>query len=266
VKATAPGTTASADLHTNSNLTGTASSPVVTGAMTATGSASYTSATSGAPSRAIPTVDPRALYAAYSAANTGTWYDLCPDGRARRPSPNGIPCQGALTTTPANWSLVGADWQQLGSGGPSGVYYIYGGNALVNTATATVTQTIITEATQSASPWVSANLACPKGSNGNITVTKTTVRAFLPGTVLLSGNGVDITTQGATFGGLVAAQGAVTMSSSSSPGISGYVIARNLCSGDVNLFQGSTISYDPSSGYLIPAPPRITAEAELVAP
>jgi hypothetical protein len=261
----APGVTLSADLHTNGNLTGTASSPVVTGSMTATGTASYPNATAGAPARTIPAADPRAFYAAYATGNAASWFDLCPDGRARRPGTSGVPCSGPVVPTPSSWTASGSDWQEGYPGGPPGIYYVYGGNAVIGTGSTTVTQTIVTEATQAGAGGASANLQCPKGSTGSITVTKTTVRAFLPGTVLLSGNTVEIGSQGATFGGLVAAQESVQMSSSSSPGISGYVIAQNYCSGEVNTFQGSTIAYDPSSGYLAPGPPRITAEAELAA-
>jgi hypothetical protein len=260
----ATGVTLSADLHTNGNLTGTAASPVVTGSMTATGSVSYAGATAGAPSRTIPAVDPRAFYAAYATGNAGSWFDLCPDGRAHRPGTTGVPCSGAVVPTPTGWTMYNSDWQESYPGGPPGIYYVYGGNAVLSTSGLTVTQTVVTEATQAAGG-ASANLTCPKGTNGGITVLKTTVRAFLPGTVLLSGNTVEIGSQGATFGGLVAAQESVQMSSSSSPGISGYVIAQNYCSGEVNTFQGSTIAYDPSSGFLAPGPPRITAEAELTA-
>jgi hypothetical protein len=54
------------------------------------------------------------------------------------------------------------------------------------------------------------------------------------------------------------------MSSSSSPGITGYVIAQNSCPGETNTFQGSSIVYDPTPGFLSPGPPRITAESELL--
>jgi hypothetical protein len=111
---------------------------------------------------------------------------------------------------------------------------------------------------------LSANFTCQKPSNGTISVTKATVRAFVPGATLISGNKIEITSQGATYGGVVAAQESILMSSSSSPGITGYVIAQNSCPGETNTFQGSTIVYDPTPGFLSPGPPRITAESELL--
>jgi hypothetical protein len=258
----------SADLHTNGSLTGTASSAEVVGKMTASGTASYSGATPGVTRRDIPTVDPRYFYAAYAVTYAANWYDLCQDGIAYQPNPSGVPCgPGKVPSSPqpANWTynLYTRSWTEGDPGGPSGVYYVYGSTVTVGNASA-VDQTIITEAAKVTGETL--NLSCSKGTNANITVTKATVRAFIPGAVLVSGNSVDIGTQGSTYGGVVAAQESVSMSSSSSPGITGYVLAQNRCSSvvnEVNSFQGSSIRFDPTPGFLSPGPPLITVESEL---
>jgi hypothetical protein len=258
-------TTLPADLHTNGNLTGSSSSATVTGTATASGTSSSTRATGGAPSREIPQVDPRQYYAAYSGTYADSWYDLCPNGFAYRVSPSGVPCTDGirLASPPANWTWNSGSksWTENGSGGPAGVYYVYGADAVLDSA-GPVDQTVITEARLASGQ--TANFTCQKPDNGSISVTKATVRAFLPGAALVSGNKITITSQGATYGGVVAAQESVSMSSSSAPGITGYVIAQNSCSGEVNSFQGSSIVYDPTPGFLSPGPPRITAESELL--
>jgi hypothetical protein len=258
-------TTLPADLHTNGNLTGSSSSATVTGTATASGTSSSTRATGGAPSREIPTVNPRQYYAAYSGTYADNWYDLCPNGFAYRVSPSGVPCTDGvrLASPPANWTWNSGSksWNEYGSGAVAGVFYVYGANANLEPSSP-VDQTVITEATNAAG--VSINLTCQKGANGSISVKGSTVRAFIPGAVLVSGNKIDIVSQGATYGGVVAAQESVSMSSSSAPGITGYVIAQNSCSGEVNSFQGSSIVYDPTPGFLSSGPPRITAESELL--
>jgi hypothetical protein len=257
-------TTQTANLHTNGNLTGSASSAVVVGSVSASGTASSSGATSGVAPKEIPAVDPRQYYAAYSGTYAANWYDLCTDGFAHAVSPSGVPCSDGPKIAPRpaswNWNAGSATWTESGSGA-AGVYYAYGVNVVLDTAVV-VDQTIITEPMLASG--LSANFTCQKPSNGTISVTKATVRAFVPGATLISGNKIEITSQGATYGGVVAAQESILMSSSSSPGITGYVIAQNSCPGETNTFQGSTIVYDPTPGFLSPGPPRITAESELL--
>jgi len=262
----APDSTLPADVHTNGCLTGTASSVTVDGSVSAVGGAGCPNGTTGASSRVIPTVDPAQYYAAYSITYATRWYDLCPDGYAYSVSPSGMPCSdGVKITTPLenwDWNSSSLTWSERGAGGPSGVYYVYGADVKISISSS-VNQTIITEATKDGTR-DSANLTCPKGATGTITVSQGVVQAFIPGAALVSGNNIELDSQGASYGGVVAAQEYVTMSSSASPGVTGYVIAQNSCPGPRNSFQGSKIVYYPTPGFLSTGPPRITAETELL--
>ena len=238
----AAGITDSADVHSNGTLKNQASSSTVSGTI---------SSGSVIP---IPTVDPRYLYQLYAAQFANAWYDLCPDGTAHRPVIGGTPCSGPATTVPTGWSLISGTWTE-GSQGPPGVYYVYKENASIATNGSTVSQTLITES--------SNNLACPK-ADGSISVTKTTVNGYLPGVVLISGNSLSMGNNSAALGGAVSAQESVNLATSSAPGVTGYVVAQNLCSGGSDSFQGTNIAYNPYGGFPAPQAVQVTAESELM--
>jgi hypothetical protein len=209
----------------------------------------------------IPTVDPRYVYQLYSAQFANSWYDLCPDGTVRRPNGSGVPCQSTapvVSPAPAGWSYSSSTWTE-GSVGTPGVYYVFQANATVNTniTTTAANQTVLTES--------SPNLACPK-TNGNISVTKSVLNAFLPGVVLLSGNNLSMGNNSQALGGSVTAQDSMSLTTGSAPGVNGYVIAQDLCPGDAtNSFQGTNIAYNPYGGFPTPQAVQVTAEAELLA-
>jgi hypothetical protein len=243
-------------MQVNGNLSATANSSSVSGTVSATGSNGFSGGTSGAPPVPVPAIDPRYLYQTYSSSMASTWWDLCPDGAAHVPSVTGVPCTGATTTTPTNWSwnpYVG--WTE-GATGPTGVYYIYQANVTLKSA-GTITQTIITES--------AANRGtCAKPNDANFSMTSSSIRAFIPGITVYSGNSVSVGNNSDLRGGVVAAQDSISLTTGSAPGVIGYVMAENFCPGETNSFQGSVINYDPAT--VLPLPTRslhVTMEQEL---
>ncbi|GAB7189785.1 hypothetical protein NUM3379_04910 [Kineococcus sp. NUM-3379] len=268
VTSRAPGTTAPADVHTNGHQSGTASSVSIAGSVTASGSSTFGAAASHQPRRAIASVDPRFLYETYSPTWAKQWYDLCPDGKVHRPATTGVPCANPATVTAAtapgmdNWRYAGGTWTQSEPGAPSGIYYVYRGDAVLWTKSS-VRQTVITESTR--------NLACPKTGDGNLEVKRMTLTALLPGVALVSGADLVLHSQAEAVDGVVAAQERIDMNTSSSPGIVGYAVAQNRCSADnvtggyvaPNTFQGNEIIYKRFPTLLRSTRPRVTAETVL---
>jgi len=80
---------------------------------------------SGLPEVALPDLRARQYYDAYALATPG-WYDLCPDGRFRRPSASG-PCLGVIIATPPVWSWTASSrtWLTAFTANISGVYYAH---------------------------------------------------------------------------------------------------------------------------------------------
>ncbi|MDP3711965.1 MAG: hypothetical protein Q8R60_05715 [Mycobacteriales bacterium] len=252
-----------ADVHSNVNITGTAGSVSVTGGtFTATGLNQFAPAASGAPARTMPTIDPRLLYAgAVHPSVKPFWTDLCPGGETKEPA--GTPCTGPSKPTPAGWSWSWSSkdntnmWTQS-SAGPVGVYYVYRGNAELRTNGDSVQQTIITES--------STNRTCPSLGDGAITVQKTKVYAYLPGITLYAGGSLSMVTGSGAYSGLVAAQNSLSLSTASAPGITGWVIAENLCPTDSNSFQGSQLVYQPQVAQPRSGPPQVTSRHEAFGP
>jgi hypothetical protein len=205
-------------------------------------------------SQTVPQVDPRALYTADSGTYASQWYDLCPDGTARQPS--SAPCLGTPVGGTRGWSWSSSSSTWSTSGPQSGIYYVYQANADL-TAAGTPQVTVITEANN--------NLSCPR-VNGDIHVKQTQLIPALPFVSLFSGGSVNLDSQAAVgdanHPGLVATQGHLTMTTSSSPGIVGAVVTNNLCN-TADTFQGSQITFDANMNIRLPGLIRSTAQTEL---
>lgn len=247
------GVVASPDVHSNGDISGTASSVSVSGgSFTASGTNQFALASSGAPKRVVPTIDPRLLYAGATEPSVQPyWTDLCPAGEARQPA--AVPCTGPIKPRPAGWEHSGGTWTQS-SPGPNGVYYVYRGHAELKTNNGVMQQTIITES--------SSNRACPPFGDGTISVQKTSVHAYLPGITLYSGGSLSMGSGSGAYGGLVAAQNSLSIRTASAPGVVGWVIAENLCPADTTSLQGSQLAYRPQTAQPRPGPPQVTSRHE----
>jgi hypothetical protein len=252
-------TSGSADIHTNSNVTGNANSVNVSGTITASGTVANcpSGATGGcktaqAPER-IPEANPRAVYQDY-AITTSQWYDLCPDGTVKSPSSSG-PCQGStIASSPYNdWTYTAGNattpgvWTADYSGTQyPGVYYVYGANAqLGNTgnANSSVTMTVLAEST---TPSGYTNAATCNKYGGNIDWKLFNVQNYLRGTLFIAQGSLTGEANSSASTGIMLAGDALQMSTSSAS-VTGALMANNTCAaaGD-NHVQGMTVTYDQS--------------------
>ena len=102
---TVTGATASgnddAGVHSNGNITVSNGNPTVTGEVSMSGggtlpnSNKFTGGVAKAPEQSLPTINARTLYNREVGNHLGSWYDLCPDGKARFGATTG-PCTGAV--------------------------------------------------------------------------------------------------------------------------------------------------------------------------
>lgn len=262
--ASAPAGT-SIGIHTNGNLGGV---PGHDSGLTVEASATGTCSgcTANTPTQTVPTIDPRLVYNSESSKYSGSWFDLCPDGKVRSPNTasNGVPCTGTVLATQPyrGWSLSGTTWDVDDDGtGYPGVYYVYRGNVHVgNSHTALISgaTTILTEAT--------ANRACPR-ADGNITLDNKSTWSggpYIAGMMLLAGGNFTQNNQAVTTGtgGAYLAQGSVNQNTSSHDGLIGLMIAEDFC-GETNDLQGSILYYDGGADLPLGSLIRSTLEMEL---
>jgi hypothetical protein len=263
-----------ASIHSNQDLTQCPNLSISAGGTTsASGLTNACGGTAQSARETIPAIDPRAVYTSEWSKYSGTWFDLCPDGKAYQPSAAG-PCSGQaqgsasplfLGNSPfRSWSFGSGTWNDGGGSNSSGIFYVYRADANMTRA-GSVIQTVLTEATMNRGD---PTTQCAKNPNdGNITIKQTDVTTFMPGLVILAGNSLSMQAQSGAGVGLVAAQETVSMNTSSAPGVQGAVIAENYCDStanpEVNSFQGSEVRYDGSIDVPLGSTVRTSLELEL---
>jgi hypothetical protein len=256
-------------IHTNGNLSDV---PAASSTETVQATASGTCPVSGcgaAAKQPIPKIDPRAIYYSEARKYANNWYDLCvKDGRSdvRKPNtaPYAEPCSGDVIMslgggkTFDGWFFDGSAWRNGSTASRPGVYYVYRANVQADRATFPGPTTIITEATANRSKAV-----CPRPDGSQTYQQVTWVNGgFIPGLLVVSGSDWTETSQTEMRSGAVLAQGKVVQHTSSSPGLSGQIIAENLCGG-VNDLQGSILAYNGGSDLPLGQLIRSTHELEL---
>lgn len=263
----APGVQASTTfgIHSNGSLGGVPL-PASGSSVTVSASASGTCPSpcvGSAPRQTVPVIDPRRVYEAEAGKYPGNWYDLCVEAgltKIRQPdlTPPIVPCTGPelSSTLPfRGWSRTGTTWTHAGGNQP-GIYYVYRGNIDLDTVTLTGGMTMITES--------SNNRACPK-TDGWQQYKKVTWTSggFIPGLMVLSGNYWYQNTQSQMGTGAILAQEYVEQQTSSAPGVTGLLIAENLCGG-TNRLQGSVLYFDGGVDLPLGGLIRSTLQLELL--
>lgn len=230
------------NVHTNGDAKLTGNSATVVGSYTSTGGFAYNAGSTagqvgpgsgpGSPMQVIPPVVPQDIHALNSAANADNWYDLCPDGTARRPG--STPCTGTVLYVPADaprfrgWSYSnpgpGVVWKNTGDA-YDGVYYVKWGSADISGNASNWRTTIITEPQPAA--------GC-NSLRGDIEMTGSpTMKAYLGSLLLISGRDLKLQgTPGAQFGSatapaLLEAHEQIYLSGNAA--INGAVIAEDAC-------------------------------------
>jgi hypothetical protein len=260
VAVTAPNATTSADIHTNTDVTGFNNSLEVEGQLSASGSlpGSCPSKVDGGCAansaiQGLPTISALTYYKALAVANSATWYDLCPGGAVKRPDPAGLlPCSGTQIgsapyngwtytagsgTTPDLWVLPRT------AGGPfAGTYYVYQGDAQIGDNGNSSTVWPITVLAQAA-PTGGTATTCNK-LGGNITWKLFNVTPSLPGLQYLADANLTGNANNDAGSGVFLAGDKIDLNTSSAT-ITGSVIASNNCAAQgPNTIQGVTINYD----------------------
>jgi hypothetical protein len=200
----------------------------------------------------VPLVDPRFVYnsfaSVYADPSLGAdfqWYDLCDDGKVRRPGGTGAsPCSGdeladlesggtyrgwsyqdgSGTTAPV-WTMDSTTW------GP-GIYYAYGSDAVIDRNTTVARATVIAEGVNG-------------GPSDRCGVKGGRITAKLVGIVFLADDDLDVTSNFEGGIGLFGARNQITLETSSN-GITGTVIANDICTagGDLNEVKNAVVNYD----------------------
>jgi hypothetical protein len=260
--------TSAIPIHTNGALTGSVSAK--SGVLQATASGACSSpCVSGKPNVTVPTIDPRVFYTSQAWRYANNWYDLCPDGTARKPNlaANATPCTGVVLEPSISngqrfrgWTRSGSTWSNSGGDYP-GVYYVYRGNVDQTSAqgsnltTWSGAMTIITEATN--------NRGCQKVDGYQSYKALDWLNGgYIPGVMVVSGSYWYQDTNSHLASGAVLAQGYVEQHTSSSAGLSGQMIAENLC-GETNKLQGSVLAYNGGGDLPLGQLVRTTLELEL---
>lgn len=256
-------------VHTNGNMTGSASSINIQGPATTSGTyglpggANVGPGSGGnAPLESVPNVSPLAVYRdTASAAYASSWYDLCPDGKVRMKAALN-PCTGTIVAerplTDVYPGFRGWRYSKTGSlvtwymdfpNSPyAGVYYVYQGNAdLTGNITGGGTPwnaTVLAEALPGGA--VGNLLTCEK-LGGDIATHNTDITAFYPGLVLEAGADLNISASSNLMQlGLFAAADQVYLTSSSAATIRGAVVAKDSCvnSSSPSSMQGIRLEFD----------------------
>lgn len=265
VAITSPDASTTADVHSNSSILGYNNSLNVEGAISASGAlpgpcpAGVTGGcTSLADLQDVPVVSALALYLDSARNNVGIWFDLCPDGRVRTPSPtvNALPCTGAdvggtgyrgweftagTSSTPPLWTLPRT------AGGPfEGTYYVYEGDAKVGDNGNSSTLWPITVIAEAKRTGVVDAATCDK-RGGNIEWKLFNLTPKLPGIQFLADANLTGDANANAGSGLFLAGDKVDLQTSSSV-LTGAVVASNACAAQgPNTVQGITLNYDDST-------------------
>lgn len=262
-----------ADIHSNSSITNSGSgSLTINGSISSSGTNSMNGSscpagvtggcTQNDPPERVPATPPRTVYDR-EARLAGLWFDLCYDGSVRtpNPTPGTDPCTGAEVSTGGvdfnGWSFTPGNattvpvWtlkRQAGVTTYPGVYYVYGGDAVVgDTGTdATVWNiTVLAEGAKGAAKPAGFSEAdrCDK-YGGNLEWRLFTIHNYLQGLVFDAEGSITGSANTAAYAGFILAGDNVDLQTSSNT-ITGAVITNNTCSaaGD-NKLQGVTINYD----------------------
>lgn len=261
-----------ASVHANADATTSCSgggvgagSSTIEGRLTASGATSLNSnltvagGVAGGQSRVrLPSLDPRPVHLAQHARFPGRWFDLCPDGSVRAPTPAG-PCADEATVLGQapfqGWSFSAGSggsapvWSMTTRSSPyTGVYYVFEADAVVGGHGAGSDDdppwhaTVLAESAPTGGPPAS----CGK-RGGTITWKLEHVRNVLPGIVFLAEADLIGSANSHAENGLLAAGDQVVLSTSSAS-VRGAVIAGDTCreGGQINEVQGMTIEYDGS--------------------
>ena len=254
----ATGLVGKANVHTNGSAEGTGCSQTVNGTVTSSesysvcGSVGDTGSGGGYPLESVPQNDPRFVYDTFASTYaTTSWYDLCDDGKVRRPGAN--PCTGTVLadvegggtyrgwsyadgsgTTAPIWTMGSTSW------GP-GIYYAYKSDAVMDRNTTVTSATVIAEAAPNGGP---TDRCGRKG--GKITAKLVGISsAALPGIVFMADDDLEVTSNFEGGIGLFGARNQIRLETSSN-GITGTVIANDKCTagGDINEVKNAVVKYD----------------------
>lgn len=253
-------------VHSNSDVVMNGN-PGVSGNSTAVGNVGSSgnacgTETAGQPVVDLPVIDARRMYERRGEpAYAGQWYDLCPDGTVRLPSPAGsstAPC--ALTNTIVGtgivsmyrgwrWRTTGGSprWEYTDSDAHDGIYYAYRSNAvLASSAPLDLGDppwdtTILVEADPNGSASASGNFSVAANADPRL-------EALIGGVVVMADRNFSMSgnPEPEFRGGLILAKGDITLSGT--PKITGALIAG----GEVTISGNTRIEYD--GGILSPLP------------
>jgi Tfp pilus assembly protein PilX len=259
-----------ADIHSNTDVTGTSSSLDIEGSISSSGDNSMNGScpagvqggcTEGEPLERVPAVTPRQVYDK-QALNTEIWYDLCPGGVVKLPAATG-PCTGAVnaeqpsggafrgwqytagsTTSVPVWTLT----RQSGTTTYPGAYYIYGADAQVgdsgNDSTVWNITVLADSAKGSDAP---AGFSEPDRCNkygGNLDWRLFTIQNYVQGLIFNAEGTLSGTANTAASAGFLWAGDNIDLHTSSNT-VTGAVISNNLCAAaGPNAIQGVTVNYD----------------------
>jgi len=254
----ATGLVGRANVHTNGDVDGTGCSQTVNGTVTSSkdysvcGSVGDTGSGGDFPFESVPQIDPRFVYDTFASTYaTTSWYDLCEDGKVRRPG--SAPCTGTVQadveaggtyrgwsyedgsgTTAPIWTMGSTSW------GP-GIYYAYQSDAVMDRNTTVTSATVIAEAAPNGGP---TDRCGRKG--GAITAKLVGISsAALPGIVFMADDDLEVTSNFEGGIGLFGARNQIKLETSSN-GITGTVIANDKCTagGDFNEVKNAVVKYD----------------------
>jgi hypothetical protein len=308
-----------ADVHTNSNVTilgggDTVSCAEPDGNVTSTGSfgsGGSVGTDSGQVNRSetIPYIRALSVYAREAAneANRGNpsadqyegkWFDLCPDGRVRRPLVDGLgelvlasgepqPCAGPILYEPGDsaafvgWSLQGGGgsqrWTSTAAMIPDGVYYVYELDAEINgNLGGVINLTILADGkgTIQGQPDTGTGCTLNGSDNGNIRITGVGGGAMNPylqdllfladrdfvttGNTSTTVHGVVLAHEQVELGGTVTVTGAV-MAEGACPSSPGSPVNAN----DNKVFGNFQLTHNGDLSLPLDSVTRITAWNEL---
>lgn len=248
--------TTPSDVHSNATITGFNGSTSIAGSLSASGNLAEacTAAITGgctedAPLQGLPNISARRYYDTQRATYASSWFDLCPDGVMRGPSPTGAePCQGSALPTTNGWmfSTVGGvpTWTlPRTAGGPfNGIYYVFRGNAEIGDSGNSSNTWQISVLAEAETGLVNATTCGKRG--GNINWKLFNLTPWLSGLQMLADANLTGDANANAGSGLFMAGDKVDLQTSSST-ITGAVIAANKCAAaGQNQIQGVTVRYD----------------------
>lgn len=219
----------------------------------------------------IPEVNPLAEWYRSAAANLGSWYDLCDDGKARLPD-GAKPCAGTVvgTTNFRNFKFSSPKWTVSGNAGSDGIYFAYKTNIVVSGNPGSDPPGTPWKTTLFAAP--AEGTVCPNLQTGDIEISgNPAIVPFLDGLTLMAGRDLKLngnpSAASVSYSGLMMAKEQVDISGN--PAIEGAVIAEDACNTPGSPFSSSgvggnaKINYDGDLEVKIGNIPRTTLWLEL---